>query len=127
MKTINLNIKIDDLIFGSGIEEEKLSKLKGFELAKKYIELAFTIYQSQPDGRGIPKGMSISDQRKTYKIIGTLEKSKDKLELEDDRFEFLYRIFNEVKWVGGTKIVVRIADRMEEAKEVKIENNKKNA
>ena len=111
MKAIDLNIKISDLQLGP---EEK--KLKGFEMTKRYFELAFGLYQAQPDARGQPRGLPVADQRKIYKIIDALENAKDKVELEDDWFDFLYQVFNEVKWVGGTKIIVRIADRLDEAK-----------
>ncbi len=111
MKTVDLNIKISDLKLGG---EE--AKLKGFEMTKRYLDLAFGLYQSQPDMRGQPKGLAMAEQRKIYKILDVLDKAKDKLELEDDWFDFLYKVFNEVKWVGGTKIVVRIADKLDEAK-----------
>jgi len=112
MKKIDLNIKIDDLV----IDEQSKGK-KPFELAKDYIMLAFNLYQAQPDQRtGQSKGLPISEQRKIYKLLDELDKIKDGiLVLEDDRYEFLKKIFDEVNWVGGTKIVVRISDRIDEA------------
>ncbi len=122
MKKIDLNIKIDDLDFG-----EQANQFKGkkpFELAKDYIMMAFNLYQAQPDERGQPRGLPISDQRKIYKLLDELDKIKDGiLELEDDRYKFLKEIFNEVKWIGGTKIVVRVADRIDEADKPKTEKN----
>ncbi len=112
MKTINLNIKISDIQL-----PEVDAKLKGYEVSKRYIGMAFFIFQQQPDARGIAQGMQLSDQRKVYIILDALEKCKDIVELEDDRFEFLEKTFSKVKWVGGTKIIVRLADRIEEAKE----------
>jgi len=117
MKKIDLNIKIDDLVI-----DEQFKKKKPFELAK---DLAFNLYQLQPDARGQPRGMPISEQRKIYKLLDELDKIKNGiLILEDDRYEFLKKIFNEVNWAGGTKIVVRIADKIDEAEEVKEKEEK---
>lgn len=105
MKKIDLNIKIDDLI----VEKEFKDK-KGFEISKDFILMAFQIYQSQE------RGLVMKDQRKIYKILDDLDNMKEGiLELEDDRCEFLKKIFNEAKWTGGTKVIVRIADKLEEA------------
>ena len=114
MKKIDLNIKIDDLDFGEQIEQFKGKK--GFEISKDYIIMAFNLYQTQPDQRtGQPRGMPISEQRKIYKLLDELDKMKKGiLELEDDRYDFLKKIFDEVNWIGGTKIVVRIADNIDE-------------
>lgn len=116
MKKIDLNIKIDDLI----IDEQSKGK-KPFELAKDYIVLAFNLYQTQPDQRtGQPKGLPISEQRKIYKLLDELDKIKNGiLILEDDRYDFLKKIFDEVNWVGSTKIIVRISDKIDEAEEIK--------
>lgn len=111
MKSINLEIKMDDLVLN---EDEK--KLKPQDMSKRYIELALNLYQAQPNERGQSRGLSVSEQRKIYKVLEALEGAGNVLELEDDWFNFLYKIFNEVKWVGGTKIVVRLADKLEEAK-----------
>ena len=111
MKKINLNIKTDDLVLGDEVKGKK-----SWKIAKDYIVMAFNIYQQQPDMRGQPKGMKIEEQRKVYKIFDDIDKMKDGvLELEDDRYEFLKKIFNDINWVGGTKVVVRIADKIEEA------------
>lgn len=111
MKKIDLNIKVDDLVL-----DEQLKEKESWEVSKEYIILAFNIYQQQPDMRGQPKGMKVEDQRKVYKIFDELEKIKEGiLELEDDRFKFLKKVFNDVNWIGGTKLVVRIADKIEEA------------
>jgi len=114
MKTLNLNIKTSDLKLSP--EEAKLSPS---DLTKRFIDIAFGMYQSQPDPRGQPRGMQVAEQRRVYKILDALEKAKDKVELEDDWFDLLYEVFNAVKWIGGTKVVVRIADRLEEAKSEK--------
>ena len=114
MKKIDLNIKIDDLNFGE--QAEQFKEKKGFEIAEDYINIAFNLYQSQPDARGQPRGLPVSEQRKIYKLLDELDKIKDGiLILEDDRYEFLKKIFDEVNWIGGTKIIVRIADRIDEA------------
>ena len=110
MKTINLEIKIDDLDLG----EEKVKPAE--EITKQYLGISLDLYQTQPDARGQNRGLPVADQRKIYKILDALAKEGKALELEDDWFDFLYKAFNEVKWVGGTKIVVRVADKLEEAK-----------
>jgi len=111
MKKINLNLEVDDLVLGDEIKDKK-----SWEIAKDYLILAFNVYQQQPDIRGQPRGMKIEEQRKVYKVFDDLDKMKDGiLELEDDRYDFLKKIFNDVNWIGGTKIIVRIADKIEEA------------
>ena len=126
MKKIDLNIEVDDLDFGE--QSDQLKDKKGFELAKDYIIIAFNLYQTQPDARGMPKGQPMSEQRKIYKLFDELDDMKEGiLELEDDRYEFLKKMFDEVNWTGGTKIVVRIADRIDEAEieKEKAESEKK--
>jgi len=114
MKKIDLNIKIDDLILG-----DEFKNKKGFDVSKQYIDIAFVLYQSRTDMRGQPTGMPMNEQRKVYKILDNLDNMKNGiLELEDDRYDFLKKVFSEVNWVGGTKIVVRIADRIDEADKV---------
>lgn len=103
MKKIDLNIKKDDFLPKADFE-----KKKGFEISKLYITMAFQLYQNQE------RGLAMEDQRRMYKISDALDEMKDGiLELEDDRYEFLKKVFSETKWIGGTKIVVRIADRID--------------
>ena len=120
MKSVNLEIKMDDLVLS---EEEK--KLKPQEMTKRYIELALNLYQAQPNERGQAGGLLVADQRKIYKVLEALDKADNVLELEDDWFEFLYDAFNAIKWRGGTKIVVRVADKLEEAKAPESEEKEK--
>lgn len=109
MKKIDLNIKKDDFL-----PKEDFKNKKGSEISKDYILMAFQLYQQQE------RGLAMEEQRKIYKLLDELDNMKNGvLELEDDRHGFLKKVFNEVKWVGGTKIVVRIADKLEEAKEEK--------
>lgn len=122
MKTIDLNIKTGDLQFDKEDREKK-----GWEIAKRFVEQCFIIYQQQPQTESMGRqsvGLTVSDQRRVYKILDALEGMKEgRLELEDDWYDFLKEVFCEkVKWLGATKVVVRVADRIEEAgkKEQKI-------
>ena len=112
MIRINLNIKIDDL------EPKKDFKDKsGIEISKNFIQSAFNWTQTQPKNPQNPAsaGLSIVEQRKIYKVLDCLDNHADGvIELEDDIYNFLKTTFNKVEWVGGTKIVVRIADAIDE-------------
>ena len=113
LKKINLEIEIKDLELG----EEKTKTPE--QITRQYLGIALDLYQTQPNERGQTRGLPVSDQRKIYKILDELAKEGKEIELEDDWFSFLYKAFNAVKWIGGTKIVVRVADKLEEAKGIK--------
>jgi len=112
MRKINLNIKIDDLK-----PEKDFKDKKGYEVAETFILNAFNYLQRVPKDPRNPSsaGLTVSEQRKVYKVMDAVEKTKDGIvELDDDLHEFLKKTFNETKWVGGTKIVVRVADAIDE-------------
>lgn len=103
MKKIDLNIEKDDFI-----PKESFTKRTGADISKEYILIAFQLYQNQQ------KGLALEDQRKIYKISDDLDNMKSNiLELEDDRYEFLKKVFEETKWIGGTKIIVRLAEKID--------------
>ena len=102
MKKLNLTIKIDDLDIGP-------KKLSVSEIVKSNIESTIIIYSQQV------QGITLSDQRKVYKILEALNKGII-FELEDSEFDFIYKVYHEAKFVGAVKIVVRIADKLEESK-----------
>ena len=112
MIKINLNIQMDDL------KPEKDFKDKtGIEIATNFITTAFNYLQSIPKRPGDPAsaGLKVSEQRKIYKILDCLDKHKEGIvEFEDDLHNYLKNSFNEVNWSGGTKIVVRVADALDE-------------
>ncbi len=116
MKKIDLNIKIDDLK-----PEEQFKDKQGFEIAKEYIELSFLMHQNEVDKQtGRPIGISMVEQRKMFKVLDSLDEMKKGIaEFEDDMLSYLKMIFDKAKWVGGTKIVVRVSDKL--AEEVKDE------
>jgi len=124
MKKVNLNIDISDL----KIDLKDKGK-KGWEIAKKIVEDSFIIYQQQPQGGSMGKqsiGLLVKDHRKIIKILDALELMKEGiLELEDDWYNFLREIFNKVRWIGATKVIVRIADRIEDADKDKNANKEK--
>jgi len=109
MKKIDLKIKIDDL-------ELKNKEETAFQISKRFIETAFNWLQTKPKDPRNPSsaGLTVSEQRKIYKILDALDNEKEGIiELEDDMYNFLKETFNKVEWVGGTKILVRIADQIE--------------
>jgi len=106
MKTLSLKIKTDDLKLPPN-EKEK-------NLVTDTIEAAFTFYINQS------KGVPLKEMRQVYKILELIETASDNVNLEDSQYEFLKDVFcNKVKWSGGIKLVVRIAENIENAKEAK--------
>jgi hypothetical protein len=79
--------------------------------------MAFGIYMSEPDARtGRATGLPMSEQRKIYAIMDALDKAVDGMaELQDDHLEYLKKVFDQVKWTGATKAIVRISDKISEA------------
>lgn len=133
MKKIDMNIKVDDLLSKKEKENtdedvkkrvEEIKKKSGKVMFKEYCDLAFNSKTSQPDRNGRPTGIKAEEMRKFNKIMAKIDDAAEKtgiVELDDDRFKYLYEMFNEVMWIGGRKIVGRILDRLDEAK---IENEK---
>ena len=111
MKKINLDIKIDDL------KPEKDFKDKtGIKISENFIISAFNYIQSTPKNHGDPNsaGLNVAEQRKVNKVVTAIENHQDSIvELEDDMYEYLKTCFNKVQWIGGTKIVVRVADAID--------------
>jgi len=111
MIKINLNIKTDDLQ-----PEKDFKDKKPIEIVENYIQSAFNWLQSQPKNPNNPAtaGLTIAEQRKINKLFMALDNHKEGIvELEDDIYNYLKETFNKVQWIGGTKIVVRIADCIE--------------
>ena len=117
MKKININLELGKLEFPKGdLLEGKSNK----EIVKFHIENACGLYQMQE------KGLILSDQRKIMKIFDALEEEKDGyIELEDDWFDYLYKIFTSIKFQGGTKIVVKIGDELERVKTLESKKKEK--
>ncbi len=111
MIKIDLNIKIDDLEPKKDFKDKK-----PIDVSKKFIETAFNWLQTKLKDPRNPAsaGLTISEQRKIYKILDVLDNHKDGIiEIEDDFYNFLKETFNKVEWIGGTRIVVRIADKID--------------
>ena len=111
MIKIDLNIKIDDLK-----PKEDFKEKKPIEVSESYIQSAFTWLQTQPKRPNDPAsaGLTLPEQRKIYKILDALDKHKEGIvELDDDLYNYLKDTFNKVEWVGGTRIVVRVADAID--------------
>lgn len=119
MKKINLNLSLGKLEL---LSSDPLAGKSDKEIVVVHIEIAIQLYQQQE------RGLLISDHRKIYKILDAvneaLKKGPDKdknifVELEDDWFDFLYNIFQKVKFQGGTRILVKISDELERVKTAK--------
>lgn len=112
MIKIDLNIKIEDLE-----PKEDFKDKTGMEISKNFIQSAFNWLQTQPKNPQNPSsaGLTIVDQRKIYKTLDAIDNHQEGIiELEDDIYNFLKSTFNKVEWIGGTKIVVRIANAIDE-------------
>lgn len=103
MKHLKLELELEKLDMP---EEEKENS---HELFFKYVATAFSLYQKQK------QGLDVNEQRKLMNILNKLD-GKTEADLEDEEFAYLHHIFHSVKWVGGTRIIVQIADKLEEAK-----------
>ncbi len=117
MIKINLNIQIDDLK-----PEEDFKDKKPIEVAINFIQSAFNWIQAKPQRPNDPAsaGLTIAEQRKIYKVLDAIENDKEGIvELEDDLYNYLKDSFNKVQWIGGTKIVVRVADAIDKVIEEK--------
>ena len=55
-------------------------------------------------------GYSVEDVRLAVKAIDCLEKAKDKVELEDNVWEFVKKTVNEAKFVTASKELVEFID-----------------
>ena len=111
MRRINLGIDIDDLEVK---EDEK--GITGIKVAENYITSAFNWLQTTPKNHGDPRsaGLTVSDHRKMNEIFTAINNQKANIiELEDNIYEFLKSTFSKVQWTGGTKIIVRVADAID--------------
>ena len=123
MRRINLDIKIDDLK-----PEADFKDKTGIQISESHIITAFNWIQREPKNHQDPNsaGLTIVEQRKLNKILDAIDNQKDSIvELEDDIYEYLKICFNKVRWVGGTKIVVRVADAIDNVIEDKAEGTPK--
>lgn len=56
------------------------------------------------------KGYSVDDVRLAVKAIDALEKAKDKVEFEDNVYEFVKKSINEAKFITASKELVEFID-----------------
>lgn len=111
MKKLNLGISLENLKLDGDSKNST-----GVEISENYITSAFNWLQQEPKNHGDPKsaGLTVSEQRKISKVFTAIDNNKDGIiELEDDIYEFLKSTFNKVKWIGGTKIIVLVADAID--------------
>ena len=104
MKQLKLDLDFSDIKLN---DVEK--KQKPRDMIVGTIDATMTLWQQQR------KGVGITDHRKIVRILNILD-GKDKVELEDGDFDFLYDIFQSTNWTGGSKIIVKIVDMLDKAK-----------
>jgi hypothetical protein len=85
--------------------------MKSFELKQDEKELLKLICEQAPEG------ITISDVRRSIKLLDRIDAAGDTLALEDADHQYLMQRFSGMKFVKADRAVLGLFDRISEAKE----------
>ena len=91
------------------LENKETTIKKDEESNMTYSDLAIAVTNQES-----PKGFSVTDMKKRFRIIEALESSKKDIELEDEDFNNLKTLVNDMKWGMPHKDIVAFTDDINE-------------